>query len=480
MRQDPTSEARTTGPAPAEDRTGLAGPASTSGSVRPTYAARVGVGTADVTPAGPVVMSGFAARAEPSRGVHDPLLARALALGGPAGSPVLLVVVDVIGIDADLTRRVRRALWRSHGLPAERVALLATHTHGGPAVLRDAFLGHADEALRSRIVYGAVAAARRALDGMDGAELRWGQVEVPGVAVNRRVPGGPVDPDLRLLWAVRGGEVAAVLCSFALHPVVLGPDNLLLTRDFPGFLVDRLSASLRGAPVLFVNGCAGQVNHGHRAEESWSLARAATRTFAAAEAIGSRLTEAARSVVAVGGTPLEVRADVRAARRRTFLPFDACPGAADIAGERRRWRAELARPDLPAERRAFLDELVAWSERWMERRDGPALRGRWSEVQAFGVGGAALAFLPGEPFVETGRAVQRSAPGRVMTVGYANDAAGYLPTDAAMADGGYEVELAYRFYGFPSPYARGVTERLERAAADVVRRVTADRREFLG
>lgn len=435
-------------------------------------AVSVGTGVVDVTPAHPVSMSGFAVRTAMSEGVHDRLYARAMAMTGPHGEPLVMVAIDAIGVDAAITRRVRRALWRRYGLTAERVAVVATHTHGGPSLLEECHLGRVDPTVREGVVSGAIEACSAALQTLEPVELRWGRSVVPGLARNRRVAHGPVDPNLHILWATRGGTVRAILCTFALHPVVLGPDNLLLTRDFPGYLVDGLTSSYPEAVVLFANGCAGQVNHGHRAEASMALAPSPTRTFDAAAKIGSRLAEAAASVIAEGGSSARALGAFTTTRQRVWLPFGSVDAAAggDATTLAEAWRSELVDPGTPPERQAMLAELVEWAGRWMPSGEPSRKNGRWSEVQSFQVGDQTIVFLPGEPFVETGLALASLADPHLLTIGYANDAAGYIPTDDAIGQGGYEVESAYRFYGLPLPYAKGVANRLEEAARIAVRR----------
>ena len=56
----------------------------------------------------------------------------------------------------------------------------------------------------------------------------------------------------------------------------------------------------------------------------------------------------------------------------------------------------------------------------------------------------------------------------IYLVGYANGDIGYLPTRAAYAEGGYEVDVAHLFYGGFRPQAGGL-ELLARAATDLVR-----------
>ena len=53
--------------------------------------------------------------------------------------------------------------------------------------------------------------------------------------------------------------------------------------------------------------------------------------------------------------------------------------------------------------------------------------------------------LPGEVFVEYALNLKKMKP-NVMVAGYANGNVGYVPTEAAFPDGGYEVDFAYKLY----------------------------------
>lgn len=447
----------------------------------------VGKGRVIVTPPGPVAMSGFAARTSRSAGVADELEARATAFAGYAGeAPALLVALDAIGVDSGFTAALRRRL--TDRISGERVAVIATHTHGGPALLDGAELGVVDAATRERYLAGAEAAARQALQEFVPAELRFGSATVSGVARNRRDPSGPVDDELTVLWAEgEGGEVVTILVSFALHPVVLGPDNVLLTRDYVGYVLDALEREFPGTMAVFATGCAGQVNHGHGASASFRVGPDPARTFAVARAIGERLAEAAARVVRLGGAGAGTRAPA-VARRVLSLPLATGQGSGRVTADVVRELTEalgVASRSGNAPAVALLEPQLRWARRGWEAV--PAVRD--TELMAFGLGGVALVFLPGEPFVEYGLDLKsrvasgyagnddrvRGARGRmaemVMPIGYANDAPGYLPTAAAVTEGGYEVELAYRFYGLPARYAARVETEVGRAASALLRRV---------
>jgi hypothetical protein len=65
-----------------------------------------------------------------------------------------------------------------------------------------------------------------------------------------------------------------------------------------------------------------------------------------------------------------------------------------------------------------------------------------AEVAALRVGPASFVFLPGEPFVETGLKLRDRSPfDLTAVVGYSESYIGYVPTDAAFAEGGYETSF---------------------------------------
>jgi neutral ceramidase len=87
------------------------------------------------------------------------------------------------------------------------------------------------------------------------------------------------------------------------------------------------------------------------------------------------------------------------------------------------------------------------------------------ELQAIGIGPAALLGAPMEVFGELGAAVAGGSPFPWTAVsGYSNGSTGYLPTAEAFESGGYEVEMA-------SPYAPEAGERFVAAAGDLLKRL---------
>ncbi len=231
---------------------------------------RVWVGTAKaiITPPVGVELSGFVARTTPMLGFHDDLHARALVWSGTGTleGAVALVTLEVIDLNADTGAAIRAWAAAQAGIPGERIGVACTHTHGGPATLAGRWLGRADAdylALLPRLAGGAIARAARYLEP---ATLTYARGREATVGENRRVFGGVLDPAVPTLRFQRDdGTVAALLLSYACHPVTPGLNNTLATANYPGYAMRALEAIYRGALVAFATGCCGQINAGHTA-----------------------------------------------------------------------------------------------------------------------------------------------------------------------------------------------------------------------
>ncbi len=386
-------------------------------------------------------MGGFAGRLGPSTGVHDPTTVRALVLGG-----VGVVTVDACVLHEDTCAAIEAA----SGLDA--VVVAALHTHSGPSIGRGRAGAH-DAAVHAAVVSAARDALGAAWTSAVDAEATWASVRGSGVAKDRRHPERAIDPPLTALrFTAPDGSVIATLASYPCHPVVLDATNTLITADY----VHPLRAGIErdtGAPCVFLTGAAGDVNTGHAATASFSSAQASGRTFERAAELGGRLASALAGAAwePVGGDGVRFSS---AAVELGYEPLDA----AGIAARRDGWVA--ARDAADPGQRAVLDIWIGWADAWRPGDLGTPWRGR---VAALDLGGAALATLPGEPFLWASDELA-SARRNVMVAGYSDGVAGYLPTADAYPEGGYEVDDACMYYAMPAPFRRGSLEALTAAA----------------
>ncbi|MEO1226977.1 MAG: alkaline ceramidase, partial [Pseudomonadota bacterium] len=378
-------------------------------------------------------------------GAHDRLTVRALAI-----EETVLVVADIIGFHHEMSARVRARL----EVRDQNIMLCATHTHGGPVSMRGRLHAAADPNFLSRLEDACVTAIDQARDGRVDAELSFAAGADPDVARNRRHDDGPIDRTLPVLKVRRkDGELLAILVNYACHPVVLGADNRQWTGDYPHFVRAELEAANPGATAIFLTGCIGDLNTGHSAEASISLAGNPARSFPAAEAIGKRI-----AVAAAEGVDMPLGTYSSAASTSVTLTFERRERA-PFESLRLSWLDEAARS---GQARAELLKIWAHWARDIAPRPLDPLQER---VAMFDWGGMTLVGMPGEIFAATALDLRAALGDRpVMLAGFCDDNPGYIPPRQEYPFGGYEVDEAHRFYGQPATIAPGCAEAIRDAA----------------
>lgn len=404
----------------------------------------------DITPDAGVPLAGFAARLGVSTGVHDPLFARALVIE-QHGCALVFVSVDVLGLAADFVARVRRLIKARTGLPEEAVMVSATHTHSAPVTVSTFF--NPGESLNQpymeRLASAIEDAVACAWQNRIRVRLGVGSARVSGIGVNRRTADRlPVDDEVGIVKVASiDGRTRGLLINHACHPTVLGPDNLLITGDFPAFALERIEAALgAGSFALFVNGAQGNISMGHSSELSAIGIITPGRTFERAEQLGHRLADVVLEALPSIQTADELA--VARASRTVSLPFKAYPPPAETAAALLEAQSAVDRLERDG---TAVDELgpaktrrLYASIRNFYAGEAAALPdGRLPiEIQGFRIGRALFAAVPGELFVEIALRIKRETEHPVYIMGITNGYVGYLPTRDAYRVGGYEVVSA--------------------------------------
>lgn len=384
-----------------------------------------------------------------SDGILDDLYAHALVLE-EGGSRIALVSCDLIEVPRAVVHQARELL--AEELPPESILIAATHTHTGPCLVESYYSGSPDPdwlALLPRLIAGSVRAAIRRLEPV---EIAFGTGRAPEVVFNRRFrmqdgsirtnpgignpaivgPVGPTDPEVGVL-AVRSTErdqLLGVLVNFACHLDTTGGTRF--SADYPAYL-SRSLRRLWGEELgfLFFLGPCGDVNH---IDVTGRLKGA---RLSHPERIGLTLAGEVLRVIA-NRTEYTPTAPLVAAWEEIVLPYRL------VSEEELSWaRALLESSQAPGPSVVKPDLLHARKLLRVAEAQEP---GRTTEIQALRIGEAAIVGVPGEPFVELGLAIKESSPGRpTLVIELANDSTGYLGTEQAYAEGGYEVSA--------SPYA---------------------------
>ena len=408
---------------------------------------RAGFSKVCISPPIGAPLAGFAARQGVSQGIHDDLFARALVLANRE-SVVALVSVDLLALSSDFIKRVRDGIQRSTGIDPKSVMIASTHTHAGPVTITTFFNPEesVDSAYMDSLAEAVEQSVTKAWLTRFPARLGVGEARVDGVGVNRRSPDQrPIDEQVGIIKVDDlNGHPRAVLINYSCHPTVLGPDNLLVTGDFPSFAIEQIEKHIGpDGFAMFVNGTQGNISMGHSSELSAIGVITPGRTFERASELGHLLADA--TLVALPDITTSHATIVNALTIPVKLPLkkyppleEAIKSLSDADEHLARLTAEGAPLEqiMPAKtQRLYASITNFYAREALTLPDGNLP----IELQGFRVGNAAFVAIPGEVFVEIGLTLKRQSPHLTFVVGIANGYIGYLPTRQAYADGGYEV-----------------------------------------
>ena len=202
-----------------------------------------GASKVSITPRQKTATAGYGKRRGKIFGhIDDSVYVRTIILEGGSG-PVAIVAADLLIIPplvrASLTKRLPQI-----GFSIDQVYLGATHSHNS--------IGHWSKGI-SALLYGSysdsivhfisdqiIASIRLAAADMKPAHLSYLAVKEPNAVRNRLNKGGAVDSTMHVLRIDRSDKKKFLLTTFAAHATCYSSNNITLSRDYPGQLVDLL------------------------------------------------------------------------------------------------------------------------------------------------------------------------------------------------------------------------------------------------
>jgi len=104
--------------------------------------------------------------------------------------------------------------------------------------------------------------------------------------------------------------------------------------------------------------------------------------------------------------------------------------------------------------------MLGWADATLAAvRDGTVSTSVPAEVQVVRLDDTAFVGIPGEPFVGLGlRIKEATGMDLVFVCGYTNGDIGYVPTRHEYDEGGYEIDEAFKYYGYPAALAPATGE----------------------
>ncbi len=366
---------------------------------------KAGAFAVNITPSRPVPLSGYAGRAQPSTGVHDSIYARAFVFDD-GQTRACLIQADLIGFSFEFAEEINQEVEKNTGIPKQNSFLVAAHNHGAPSTR--AYGESATENLAlylSELKSKLVDAAVRAWGSRVPVNTAYGEGSCR-MNINRRArhseggiwlgrnPDGPCDHTVGVLRLDNmNGETIALLVNWPCHATVNGQENSLVTGDWPGSTVRYLEKNYKaGIPIGMFAGASGDINPVYGPHKN----------FGEMDAIGLILGEEIVKITsALSPQP---------------------------AGKLAVLSQELT---LPGKQRS--------TGRMMPNESllpGDSVKLRLSVIK---IGTLALTGISGELMTEIGMEIKNNSPFRqTQVITHCNGNSGYLCTDAAYREGGYE------------------------------------------
>jgi len=422
---------------------------------------QAGIAKVDITPAQSMWMSGYASRDKPAQGKIHELWAKAVVLQDPAGHKLVLITLDLVGIDRVTSQQICERLQTAHQLERSQIAIATSHTHSGPVVGTNLLSMYSFDEQNLKLIQqytvqlsDAIAkASADAFASLAPALISTGKSQA-SFAVNRRnnreadVPMlrengmlvGPVDHTLPVI-SVRdlAGKLRGVVFGYACHATVLSLMDW--SGDWPGFAQLEIEKRHPDTIAMFWAGCGADQN---------PLPR---RTVELAAEYGRQTADGVDRALQSPMQP--VKGALKAVYREIDLALDHIPTAEELAADAKSDNVYIVR------RATWLSQQVA--------RDGKLSPTYPYPIQIWGIGNdVRLTFLGGEVVVDYALRLSSELPGRTNWIaGYSNDVMAYIPSKRVLLEGGYEGESSMIYYGLPSKWAPDVEEHIVKAALEL-------------
>lgn len=388
---------------------------------------------------------------KPAKEIVTPLTARGIVLLG-AGEPIVLCAFDWVGIANESHDACREALAKAAGTSRDRVTVHTLHQHDAPGsdfaterlLAQHGLAGLYSNAQFDRAVMLRVADAAK--DSLTKSQpvthIGLGAGIVERVASNRRIlgalgkvviqrqsasrnpeaqaaPEGTIDPKVRLISFWNGDRALAALTYYATHPQShYGKGSV--NWDFVGMARQLREQALPGVPHIHFDGAGGNVAAGKYNNGSPDV----RPVLADRLADGMKLAWESQKK-----SPLTAE-DVRWTIEPVAMPV----------------RDTLKEDELVAK---LTDTTQEQAQRIRAGRDLTFLRrtcgGHRIPLSCLQLGHARVLHMPGELFVEYQLAAQQMLPDEfVAMAAYGDYGTGYIGTEIAYGQGGYETGIVSR------------------------------------
>lgn len=363
-----------------------------------------GAAKVNITPEAPTRMSGYAARKDPFSGIHDSLFATALVFSD-GSKKAAIVTTDLIGLSNTFCSETMDLIEKETGINKEFILLSAVHNHGGPVTR----VYGADNApnetkyandLKEKIVQVVVHAFKNLQPVLIGTGTG-----ICNMNINRRArfadgsiwlglnPDGACDHDVSV---IRIDDLAnnpiAVFVNWPCHGTVNGQTNTLITGDWPGATARFVEKALGNQVVISVTaGASANINPIYGPNDNFE------HIDAIGMLVGEQVVEVAKKIKTTSGGTIGAVKKAIVAKGKKGL-----------------------KSRLPNQKLEPGDDVDI-------------------NLSVLKVGDILFAGVSGELFTEIGMQIKKESQVKnTIVITHCNGSSGYLLTDEAYSQGGYE------------------------------------------
>ena len=403
-----------------------------------------------------------------NKGVHDDLWVRALLLESD-DQTVLVYNADLLEVSEHIVREVRRRASKELGLRENNIIFTVTHTHSAPPTTRFRGLGEVDESYVNLLIDKFSKVIENITEKAVEVKPFFSQVKAEGIAFNRVVKGGPVDPMVRVVQLKKlSGGPFITLFNYSCHPVTIDvrtDAGFYVSADWPGVTM-RLIEKRVGGVSTFLQGTCGDIDP----VIAWSM-----KGFDASEEVGTKVAEAVVIATSkseeVRGSELKVISDMISLPLQQMTHEDLIK---IIALHLK--RVEAIKSDITMDMSNIL-ALIRFYRESMEELCEKISKGLPKsvdrDVHLIKIGDVAMLFIPGEVFVEIGLEVRNlSKLEKLLIAGYTGAYAGYIPTPEEFDRYGYAAYMVPLMLGWP-PYEKDVAKVLVKKCMHLLSQVSS-------
>lgn len=405
---------------------------------------KAGFARLDVTPPlGSELAGYFSVRL--AEGILDPIYLNAVAIGN--GEDTLIIITsDFLSIMEVFATRIRNMIADATGVQADHIMVTALHQHTSIRLGVWPWTGNMEDEHYLNILFSKyVDAARLAIRDMSDAvihtavqetkepisfirryKMRDGSTVTNPGRLNPNIahPIGEADNNVRLVRFVRDGRRDIALVNFSTHPDVIGGKQF--SADWPGFVRSFVEQDIPDTHCLVINGAQGDTNHINTAiaEEQTGCGHSRHMGRVIADTV-SDMWDKTRP-----HTDTRIFSEVRMILNRTNTDgFDRVEECRKLDEDY--WAGRLDGPSKPG-------ATIMGEARRIKNLPYETICQK-IPVTVMAVGDVAFVGYGGEPFTEYATRSRDMAPEMtVITCGLANGQQGYLPTESAFSEGGYE------------------------------------------